>query len=308
MQEKPITKASKSVDKKNILIFGAGSLGCYLAAKLYAMGHYVDVIGREKSKNINGVLYINDEKYDFPKVETDLDPNKYYHYIVVTSKYYDLKMNLEQIMGSGVRFDTLVLIQNTYIDNIWYYNLIKNKPMVIISVIEGFNLEGNHIIFRPATGWFVEDDLLGRDVYNLFKTAGVNVNLTDDINVRRAEKSIANCSINIFAALYGKTLGDLFSDKMIFSRMQGVFDEAYDVMSELVPLRSKKVLWRNFVANYKELKDHEVTAHQDVKRNKKTELAFLNGFIIEVGRKMGIPTPNNSTAVAEFIEKYPELY
>jgi len=307
MQQQKAHSRDKVVDKKRILIYGAGSLGCYLAAKLYSVGHEVDVVGRQKASSLNGTVYINDEKYAFPDVSSELNPNKYYNYIIMTSKYYDLKMNLEKIIESGVRFDTLVMIQNTYIDNIWYYNLIKNRPMVIISVIEGFNLAGDHITFRPAAGWFVEDDILGKDVYNLFKVAGVNINLTDEINVKRAEKSIANCSINIFAALYGKTLKEMFSNKEILSQMQGVFEESYDVMSELVSLRSKKVLWRNFLVTYKDL-EHYATTYQDVTRKKKTELVFLNGFIIEMGRKMGIPTPNNSKVVAEFIEKYPELY
>ncbi len=305
MQEEKTNK--KIAEKKKILVYGAGSLGCYLAAKLYSVGHKVDVIGRSKADAIKGKLYINDELYNFPAVKKEINSEEHYNYIFLTSKYYDLKKNLETLVNSGVRFDTLVLIQNTYIDNLWYYHLIKDKPIVTISVVEGFNLDANKLHFRSAAGWFVEDDILGKDIYLLLKNTGININLTDDINKRRAEKSVFNCSLNIFSAYYQKTISDLFKDREIFKEMQNVFSETYDILSEILPMRSEKALWKAFLESYKKM-DHYASTYQDVIRNKKTEISFLNGFIVELGRKMDMPTPRNIDIVHKFKAKYPDLY
>lgn len=293
--------------KKKILIYGAGSIGSYLAAKLYASGHDVDVIGREKAKAIGKTLYINDEKFNFPIVHNEVDSSKKYDYLFITSKYYTLKNNLEEINNSGVKTDLIVLIQNTYIDNSWYINLIKNTPFVITSVFEGYNLVDNKLTVAKSFGWYLdESDLLSKDVYNLLLQADMNVHLTDDIDIKRAEKTVLNCSVNILSAYYELPIKDLFADKAILKEMQGVFDESYEVLSELIPMHSKRSLWNTF-SSWKTF-NHYTTTYQDVKRNKKTEVYFMNGFIIELGRKMGISTPHNLAIVRKFRDKYPELY
>lgn len=295
------------MDNKKILIYGAGSLGSFLGAKLNRAGHEVDLIGRKKAKSIGNKLYINGEKYDFPKVYDDLNPSKYYNYVIITSKYFDLKKNLEELNNSGVRYDTIVLIQNTYFDNLWYYHLIKDKPMVIISVVEGFNLTDNQLKFVEYAGWFVEDDILGKDVYVLLKNAGINVTLTDEINTKRAEKTIYNCALNLFSAYHEKTFKELVSDREYMTEIKNVFEESYDVMSEIVALKSKRSLWKTCSSIMKNM-DHYSSTYQDVKQNKKTELSFLNGFVIDLGKKMDIETPYNVEAVKNFKKKYPNLY
>ncbi len=295
------------IPKKSILVYGAGSIGSYLAAKLFVQGHDVDVIGREKAKAIGSKLYINDEEFAFPKVYSEIDSDKKYDYIFVTSKYYDLKKNLELITNSGVRTDLIVLIQNTYVDNSWYINLIKNTPFVVVSVIEGFNLEGNKLHQSKAAGWFLdEDDLLSKDVYNLLKSIHVNTQLTPDIDIKRAEKTVYNCSLNALCAIEEKPFNELFKSKELLKTMQNIFDESYDVLSEIIPMHSRRSLWNSFLA-LKSM-DHYSSTYQDVKKNKKTEVYFLNGFILELGRKMGIPTPYNSELIRKFRDKYPDLY
>jgi len=293
--------------KKKILVYGAGSIGSYLAAKLCAAGHDVDVIGREKAKSVGKYIYINDEKLVYPSVFDEIDSSKHYDYLFLTSKYYDLKRNLEIIANSGTKIDLIVLIQNTYIDNSWYINLIRNTPFVVVSVVEGFNLEGNKLYHSKATGWFLdEEDMLSKDVYNLFKNSDISAQLTEDIDIKRAEKTVYNCALNAICALEGKPFTELFKDKEILKTMQGLFDESYEIISEIIPLHSKRSLWNSFLA-LKNM-DHYSSTYQDVKKNKRTEVYFLNGFIIELGRKFGIPTPKNLEIVRKFRETYPELY
>ena len=291
---------------KSILVYGAGSIGSFLAAKLYNAENKVDVVGNLKRfEKIKGKIFINETVFKFPEVKTDFDLNKYYDYIFVTSKYNDLKRNLEYIVNSGVRYNTIVLIQNTFIDNIWYYHLIKDKPLVIISIYEGYNLHDNKIEVSEATGWFVENDLLGKDVYILLKKAGINISLADDIRIKRAEKTIQNCALNGLCAYYGITFDKLVLEHK--SELKNIFFETYDILSEIVPLRSKKTLWKNFIDVSKNMK-HYASTYQDVKKNKKTELVFLNGFIVELGNKLNISTPFNLEVIKKFKEKYPNLY
>ena len=295
------------LQKKKVLVYGAGSLGSYLATKLYAAGHDVDVVGRQKAKDIGKYLYINEEKFDFPKVYDDLDSSKKYDYIFVTSKYYNLRSNLETIVNSGVRPGLIILIQNTYLDNSWYIQVIKNIPFVVASVYEGFNINKNKLTCKSYAGWFFEEDAFGKEVCNLLKDAGLQARLVDDLDVKRAEKTVINCASNIICALEQKTIKEANKNKENMKIAQGLFDESYDVLSEIIPMHSKRSLWTFFLQNVKDL-DHYASTCQDVMRNKRTELSYLNGYIIELGRKMGIATPVTLDTVNRFRKKYHDLY
>ncbi|HXH82808.1 MAG TPA: ketopantoate reductase C-terminal domain-containing protein, partial [Candidatus Tectomicrobia bacterium] len=43
---------------------------------------------------------------------------------------------------------------------------------------------------------------------------------------------------------------------------------------------------------------------QDVMRGRRTEIEFLNGVVVEHGRKLGVPTPFNE-AVVELVRAHP---
>jgi 2-dehydropantoate 2-reductase len=301
------TNIAKSIEPKSILIYGAGSIGCYLAAVLTKAGHCVDVVGRSKAKDIGKTLYINSVPYDFPKVLDEKQIKGYYNYVFVTSKFYDLRSNLEAIAKAKLKFDTLVLIQNTYVDDIWYYNLIKSKPIATISVYEGFNLDGNQLKLTQFYGWSIENDMLGKDVYLLLKGAGVNINFTDDCRIKRAEKTIVNSTLNALSAINKCTVKELFDKRNTLSQMKKLFSESYEVLSQIIKLKSKRTLWTSFLHDARNA-NHYTSTYQDVVKNKKTEVSFLNGFISELGKKMNIHTLENDKIIQEFKKMYPKLY
>ncbi len=294
-------------DKKSILVYGAGSIGCFIAAKLKQFGHDVDVLGREKARQIGSKLYINDKEYQFPEIITDNQIKPYYNYVFVTSKFYDLRKNLESLNKLGLKYDCLILIQNTFVDDLWYYNLIKSKPICLISVFDGFNLEGNRLVYNVADGMHLENDIQGKDIGNLLMGADISVKYVDDIRVNRAEKTVVNCAINVLSAMYEVRVSDLFSKRDYLIRMKKIFDEAYNVMSNIVPIKARRALWTDFSHSWKNTM-HYTSTYQDVKRGKKTEVSFLNGFIVENGRKMGFDVSENQKLIADFKQKYPNLY
>lgn len=94
----------------------------------------------------------------------------------------------------------------------------------------------------------------------------------------------------------------------MIQRMQDVFYESYEILSRMVTnLQDKKVLWNNFCKVVRSM-EHYSSTYQDVRMNKMTELASLNGFIIESGKKMNINTQYNIEITKEFRTEYPDLY
>ena len=59
-----------------ILILGAGSVGVYLGTKLYADGHDVTLLGREKLKKLHDTILINNQPHKVPKRFTNFQKMK----------------------------------------------------------------------------------------------------------------------------------------------------------------------------------------------------------------------------------------
>ncbi len=291
---------------ENILIFGAGSIGSYLAAKIYNSEYHVDVVGR-KAEKIGSDLYINNEKYAFPTVSNEITTDNKYDFLFMTSKIFDLKKNLSYLTKIGLQSKTIVLVQNCFF-KIGEYKKISEQNITSILVYDGFNLIDNQLDYIKGAGFIIEDNQSSENLYLLLKNADIAISKTDDIIRQRAEKTIYNCSINIFSAIYSKSFRELFEDDPMVQRIRNVFYESYEILSQKVEnLQDRKTLWNNFSKVVKNM-NHYASTYQDVRMNKITELAFLNGFIIESGSKMNIATPYNTEIIKEFKTKYFELY
>jgi 2-dehydropantoate 2-reductase len=292
--------------KENVLVFGAGAIGSYLAAKIYNSGHHVDVVGR-KAKKIGKTLYINNVKYKFPSVSDEIYGSKKYGYLFITSKLFDLKNNLDYLSDINIYADNLITVQNGFLNND-AYKIGSVESIVSILVYDGFDLKGKYLNHVKGSGFFIEGGGASERTSILIKNSGISINKTDDLTLKRAEKMLHNCSLNIFSAIYSKNFRELFKNEAMVRRIENVFYESHEVLSRLVPnLQDKKVLWKRFYEVVRNM-DHYSSSYQDVVMNRITELSFLNGFIVRSGRKLNLNTPYNIEIIKEFLDKYPDLY
>ncbi|MDD4983718.1 MAG: ketopantoate reductase C-terminal domain-containing protein [Candidatus ainarchaeum sp.] len=296
---------------KKILLVGVGSIGTYLALKLSAGGNDVTVL---RSSKLNGIktgdsIKINGAPFVVPNLVDELkdkDPT-FYDYIFLTCKMYDIRNLLKEIIQKGLKFGTLISIQNSLFEDMWYFDYIKDKPFVIVSVYEGFFLDGRDIKKSDYKGWFVEDDMLGRDIHKLLLGSDIAVSLVSDIRKLRAEKTVINCALNAISAIEDKTFAEMIANRKIKQEMKTIFDESYDILSELVKMKAKRMLWQELLDRAKEMK-HYSSTWQDVKQNRKTEIAFLNGYVVSLSRRLGKPASYNQIIMDKFRAKYPGLY
>ncbi|MFA0812711.1 2-dehydropantoate 2-reductase [Microbulbifer epialgicus] len=101
--------------KEKILILGAGSIGSYLAAKLYKSHYHVDVIGR-KAEKIGLQIFINSEKFDFPPTSRHVKDSNIYDFVLLSSKIYDLENNLNFLAKCKFQSKVIILLQNGFFD------------------------------------------------------------------------------------------------------------------------------------------------------------------------------------------------
>ncbi|WHI49296.1 ketopantoate reductase C-terminal domain-containing protein [Microbulbifer sp. MLAF003] len=291
---------------EKILVLGAGSVGSYLATKLYNAQYHVDVIGR-KAEKVGRQLYINNKKYNFPPVSKALKNGTSYDIVLLTSKLFDVKENLDLLAKSKIKSKINILLQNCIFDTSEFIGSSEKNTFIAV-VNDGFNLRGNQLTYIRGKGFLIEKSEHTCKIYSVFKDAEIEIATTKQISQQRAIKAIFNCSTNIFSAIYLKNYKGLFEDEKITKRIRNTYFESYDILSRKIEFdQSKETLWDNIYHRVKDM-NHYPSTYQDIKENKKTEIASLNGHIVELGRKMNIPTPYNSEAIKEFKSRYPNLY
>jgi 2-dehydropantoate 2-reductase len=127
-------------------------------------------------------------------------------------------------------------------------------------------------------------------------------------------RRLLNCSVTTIGAIAGRTMREYIA----LSRGRRLFDLAYDEAltvalasgvhpqrmlvdpippgwsGHIVPGEAHDAWLRDILASYGDLKPSML---QDFERGRPTEIDFINGYVADVGRTMGIPTPANAAIV-----------
>ena len=287
-----------------ILVFGAGSIGIFLGTKLYAAGHEVVLYGRRKLQSLTELILINGEAYKLPPRIYQVPKDNDYDYIFVTTKLYDTQKAVEDINKYKLKSKIFVFVQNGIVENNFYGELKNHPGLVTISVFNGYNLSNNQIIVRETkTGLKVEDTFVGKQVCKLLISAGINCSSSSQIEQIRACKFIFNAATNALSAIEKKTLGDLIIDEKLKEIVDGILKEAWEVLKDENNLPTITSLKEDIYRKLSQVRKHYSSMYQDLSSRRKTEIEFLNGLIIKLGKKKGIPTPYNQKVYRRILEE-----
>ncbi|MDD5318731.1 MAG: 2-dehydropantoate 2-reductase [Candidatus Pacebacteria bacterium] len=285
---------------KKILIYGAGSIGIYLGAMLKADDNDVYLFGRKKLTDTGDKILIDGTEYDTPKKLFELPFDETFDYIFISTKLYDLEEAFLSIKKHGLKCSILTSIQNGLVDNSKYTDIIPHQPFLVISVFEGFNIKDNKLTTRStALGWKVDDTAAGKTISDLLLHAKISCRTEKNLDVIRAEKTIMNCCLNALSAMENMTFFELFRNNQTEEKISKLFDECYAVLSAYFSLDEKDVMKHRMYDVCSKMQ-HYSSLQQDLRSGRKTEIDFLNGYIIELGRKKNIPTPENQEIVTRF--------
>jgi 2-dehydropantoate 2-reductase len=134
-------------------------------------------------------------------------------------------------------------------------------------------------------------------IRDLFTTAGIPCQLSKDIRRSKWEKMCWNCVFNPLTVL----IDDKVSSALEHPEMMGVIRQIVAEVAAIsaavkVPLPAdmpdRVVKWTQ------EIRDIHTSMYDDWKAGRPTEIRNLNGYIVDQGRALGIPTPVNEALTA----------
>jgi 2-dehydropantoate 2-reductase len=108
----------------------------------------------------------------------------------------------------------------------------------------------------------------------------------------------------VLSAIKQKSFYELCSNPKTREIIDSLFNESYAVLFAYIPLLgSREELRIKFYDTVSSMR-HYSSTYQDAIASKRTEINFLNGLIIQLGKKFNIPTPKNVLIYKKFLEKY----
>ncbi len=154
-----------------------------------------------------------------------------------------------------------------------------------------------HMPFHHRPHFLQELDPDSRDaavgICNAFTECGLDTRHTDQIADMVWRKAVLNSCMNPICAVTGKTMAEAISDPIIFNLVDSLIKEGVAVARA-----NEFSLGSNFYPygiNYlKKAGHHKPSMLQDIEANRRTEVDYINGKIVEYGAQAGMATPYNT--------------
>ena len=289
---------SESMSFNKIFILGAGAIGSVYGA-LLSKRNDVTLVGNKKhveTVNSKGLTLTGDINETFhPKAETEIREIPEKTLIILTTKAYDSAAAVRGIKRL-LREDTAVLVLQNGLGN---EDVVRQVLGANTKVLRGITtmaaefFEAGKIRFWNGETT-VEKSEHSETIVKTFNQCGLKTKISDDIKRDVWNKLVVNCVINPLTAILKVRNNQIITDSLKPIR--------HEIIRECVEVGKAEGI--TFPDDLEERIDKETSKYtnfssmcQDIMKGKRTEIDFLNGKIVELGKKHGIQTKVNAVLV-----------
>ena len=305
-----------------IVMLGAGALGSTIGGTLAIGGndvHFVDMWQEHVDLINKDGLHMTNEKEDwYVRVDarTTADTIGEADLVIVLVKSFATKQAVEQLKQTNViGKNTLVMsLQNglgneeTIASVIGSENVISGKTYV-----GGRLIQAGYISAGVQGKWTYIGELNGeitdriQTVCNVFNDAGLLCEVSDNIKGLIWDKLLINVAAGALCGITRLPYGPLYEEDYIKDVAVAAIQEGIQVAKAAGVVLKSEDPQSPWVAASEGLPGtFKTSILQSLELKRPTEIDFINGSIVEWGKKYGIATPVNQTLVAcvKGIEKY----
>ena len=253
--------------------------------------------------NLSGLILEGDVAGKFSvKTQTSVKEVPPGSLILLTTKAQDLAKAVTSVKHL-LKEDTVILVLQ---NGIGVKELVHKTVKSEIKIVRGLILMAAEF-FEPGkiTLWngkiIVEGTEIGEEIAELFRESGLKTQVSNDILREEWNKLVVNCVVNPLTAILKVRDNEIAADNLKEIR--------HKIVEECVRVgKAEGISFKPFLE--REI-DHMIlgytnysSMYQDIFKRKKTEIDFLNGMIVKLGKEHGIPTSVNETLVGliKFLE------
>ena len=124
------------------------------------------------------------------------------------------------------------------------------------------------------------------------EAAGVDTTIADDIEVTLWSKLVINCAFNALSAVADISYGPMLEVEGTRDVVTRAVQEAITV-ARACGVGMPEDLLAQILTIPDKMPNQKSSTAQDLARGKRSEIDFLNGYVVRKGAELGIPTPTN---------------
>mmetsp|Transcript_16426 Transcript_16426/g.24225 ORF Transcript_16426/g.24225 Transcript_16426/m.24225 type:complete len:329 (+) Transcript_16426:81-1067(+) len=302
--------------KAPIHILGGGSIGLLFAAsiriafpcyplRVLLQEHHKPKLLKVGSETSIEVCLFRDAKSKFVRVPADIisdSSDDKIRNLLLATKATDASAAVASVK-TNLEIDSRIIILCN--GSLAVRDEIRNKlcnrhPITFVSTTHGAFRDSSTSFVASNSNLYqvtlagVGNTLVENDepLAQLFDQSDLHAQSTSDIELVLWRKLAVNCVINPITAILGCKNGHIIHDPLYLRLMPQVLQE----LSQLTPFKEK--LSPDTLQTFVEqvicaTKDNKSSMLQDVQHQQRTEVDYLNGFIVKKGEESGVPTPAN---------------
>jgi len=292
-----------------IVIVGPGAMGCLFAAFLSKSKEDLWLLdkNKENAAKINEIGIslegVSGSWQAKPKATANMQDIDRADLILICVKSFHTKQAIEQIKPLLQQNTRIMTLQNG-IGNIEIIAELAGEDKVIGGITnEGATLIETGRIRHAGRGETLIGTLDGkipvemRSIREVFNKVGLQTKFSRDIKGLVWSKLIINAGINALTAITRLPNGKLTE----FEGTKRILRDAVTEAARIAKRKRIKLIYDDPLAKVEAVcegtSSNISSMLQDVLRNKRTEIDFINGVIVRLGQELGIAVPTNKLLV-----------
>ena len=280
-----------------VAVMGAGAVGCFFGGMLARAGHDVVLIGRPA--HVDAIqrhgLHLQAKTFDehVPlRASTNASAVRGAGLVLFCVKSTDTASTGAELRPHLAPGALLLTMQNG-VDNAERLRTVVAHEVAAAVVYVATEMAGpGHVLHHGRGELVIEPSSASAEVARQFIAAGVPTEVSANVRGALWAKLTVNCAYNALSALSKSPYGRLVL-------APGVTDVMRDVVAECraVAQADGVVLPPDMDAAVRRIAETMPTQFsstaQDLMRGKPSEIDHLNGYVVQRGEALGVPTPAN---------------
>ena len=292
-------------------ILGAGSIGCLWAAQLQrSSGISPTLIVRDQPLQAETTASLTLTQTDQTEsthavnVATANDISSPIHQLIVCTKAGDAQTALESVRPMLARSCDVLLLQNGMGSQQAITEAFPEQNIWLGSTTDGAWIKDTMHVCHAGKGQTIVGSLNQHSPKTLLeKLRNFPLKVISSNNIERVlwQKLAVNCAINGLTALYDCQNGQLLDDDKK-AQMDQLIDEFIQISAAINQPVSDHLheqvyeVCRVTAANYS-------STCMDARLQRKTELAFMNGYLLALAEKAGLQLPSHQQLMDKLSQK-----
>ena len=295
-------------------VLGAGALGCLWAANLYKSGHGVELLlkdqqGLAEFRLVDGITLVKQEIEELLPVTASVVETgaTALSHLLITTKAHQTMNALDKVISRMSAECILLLVQNGMGVAEQIQNRLPDHRLFCGVTTDGaYCPEPYTVVYAGAGNTYIGSIGNQADPAPLLDKLPVEymeIKCCDDIVDRQWQKLAVNCAINGLTVIFHCRNGELLNIPKAKLRLRKLCNEIALVGKAIGYHEWEQSLYSNTESVIRLTAANYSSMYQDIENRRRTEIDYINGYLLKQAEELGIACPENEKLYEEIKEK-----